>query len=154
MAPTIDLETAFWITIDISLALLITFILTKYFKLRGAVREAEYKTSDRLMDFSMRFKEYILNFGGRKAIITIFNELIDNLAASNHIELKKSLTNREVLTILSSNLSRDASRLLHEMYGVYELARFGGYEPGGEEVERFSEMIELLIRTVNSSVGE
>lgn len=153
MVQMIDLETAFWITIDVSIAFLTIYILTRYIKLKRQVREAKNRKISNLVDFADKFQKYVLNIGGREAVITIFNELIVNLAMSNHINISKNLTNKEVLTILSNNLPKDAIRILHEMYNLYELVRFGGHNPSIEEIEQFYERLELLSKTVNTHVG-
>ena len=153
MAQMIDLETAFWITIDVSLAFLTIYILTRYIKLKRQVREAKNRTISNLVDFADKFQKYVLNLGGREAVITIFNELIVSLTMSNHINISRNLTNKEVLTILSNNLPKDTSRILYEMYNLYELVRFGGHNPSEEEIEQFYERLELLSKTVNTHVG-
>ncbi len=154
MAQMIDLETAFWITIDISLTFLTIYVLIRYIKLKKRVREAKNKITSNQVDFARKFQEYVLNIGSRMAVIAIFNEVIVNLTMSNHINIGRNLTNKEVLNILSNNLPKDASRTLYEMYNFYELVRFGGHDPSGEEIKQFSERLVSLSERINTHVGE
>jgi hypothetical protein len=154
MAQLIDLETAFWITIDVALASLIIYTLFRYVKLKKKVDEAKHAASNELSDFTKKFEEYILNYGRRWAVITIFNELINTLVVSNRLVLQKNLTTREILTALDSNLSRNTKTILNEMYNLYEAARFGGYEPSEMEINQFNKKLELLKEIITDEYSQ
>jgi phosphoglucomutase len=67
---------------------------------------------------------------------------------SNRLDIQKNLTTREILTALDSNLSRNIKTLLHEMYNLYEAARFGGYELNEIEINQFNKKLELLNKII------
>jgi len=148
MVQLIDLETALWITVDAALASLIIYTLFRYVKLKRRLNEAKRIASTELIDFTKKFKEYISNYGGRWAVITIFNELVNSLVVSNRLALQKNLTTREILSALDSNLSRNIKTLLNEMYNLYEAARFGSYEPDEMEIKQFNKKLELLNKII------
>jgi len=148
MVQLIDVETALWITVDTALASLIIYTLFRYVKLKRRLSEAKRIRSTELIDFAKKFKEYISNYGGRWAVITIFNELVNSLVVSNRLDIQKNLTTREILTALDSNLSRNIKTLLHEMYNLYEAARFGGYELNEIEINQFNKKLELLNKII------
>jgi len=137
----IEIETAFWITIDVVLASLIIYTLIKYIKLKRRDSEAKHNLVIEL-SFAKKFKEYILNYGGRQTVITIFNKLIDSLVMSNPLDIKKNSTTREILTTRDSSLARNVKTLLHEMYNLFEVARFGDYGPNEVEINQFSKKLE------------
>lgn len=120
----------------------------RYAKLKRRLNEAKCIASTESSDFTRKFKEYISNYGGRWAVITIFNELVNSLAVSNRLDLQKNLTTREILTALDSNLSRNIRTILNEMYNLYEAARFGGYEPDEIEINQFNRKLELLNKII------
>ena len=144
MVQLMDPETAIWIIVDIALACIIVYTFFRYIKLKRRVTEAKHITDTGQRDFTQKFKEYISNHGGRRAVIMIFNELIDSLVTLNHLELQKNLTTREILAALDSSLPRNIEVLLHEMYSLYEAARFGGYEPSKVEIDQFNKKLELF----------
>lgn len=144
MVQLMDPETAIWIIVDIALAGIVVYTLFRYIRLKRRVIEAKSITNTELRDFTEKFKEYISNHGGRWAVIMIFNELIDSLVTLKHLELQKNLTTREILATLDNSLSRNIEVLLHEMYSLYEAARFGNYEPSLVEINQFNKKLELF----------
>ena len=118
------------------------------------MNEAKCIASTELIDFTKKFKEYISNYGGRWAVITIFNELVNSLVVSNRLAIQKNLTTREILSALDSNLSRNIKTLLNEMYNLYEAARFGSYEPDEMEIKQFNKKLELLNKIITHGCSQ
>ncbi|MEM1583738.1 MAG: hypothetical protein QXF28_07445 [Nitrososphaerota archaeon] len=144
MAQLIDPETAFWITIDIIIASLAAYALFKYIKLKRRITKPDNSIEVDQHILTNRFREYLSRKGGRQAVITIFNEVVDGLAEARQLNARKNLTTREILTILNGKLAAEIQNLLHEMYSLYEAARFGGYEPSEVEIDQFSKQLERL----------
>lgn len=144
MAQLINLETAFWITIDIILASLVIYALAKYIKLKRRLTKPKSSLDVKRNILTERFKEYLSRQGGRQAVITIFNELVDDLMKVIQLDPKKNLTTKEILTVLNSEIPIGAQDLLHGMYSLYEAARFGAYEPNEVEINQFSKQLEAI----------
>lgn len=144
MVQLIDPETAFWIIVDAVLASLVIYASVKYVKLKKRTSWSDARPNIMRNGLTSKFREYVSNYGGRQAVIKIFNELVDGLATVNQLNAKRSLTTKEILTTLNSGLSGETQKLLDKMYSLYEATRFGGHEPSELEVSQFSDWLETL----------
>ena len=143
MIQPIDMETALWLIIDLSLAAAIIILSIRYLRRRMG-RSSHARSYPRLSFLTEQFDAYLSELGGTQAITRTFQQLVEELIRAGEDTVPKSLTMREVVVKLGPSLSEELRTLLAELYRIYEPVRFGGIEPGEEELKAFRERLDMI----------
>ncbi len=139
---SISSETAIWITIN---AILLTMLITLTIRLirsRRRKRDEEYFVAS--YGWSDMLDRMLGNEGNSESIKRLFNIVVEDLAKTFGLNLKRSLTMREVVNKISLSLPPEQRKHLIQLYQIYEAARFGGMEPSVEQVNVFRRSLALL----------
>lgn len=130
-------ETALWLIIDVALAAAIISLFLRYVKTRK--KQSQKSPQTPTLNLSTRFEERLVN--KTRAVVETFQELVEEAAKILGEELKPSTTMRERVIKLSSKLPREAATAMAELYRIYEPVRFGGVQPGEDDLRVFSERL-------------
>ncbi|MCS7126007.1 MAG: hypothetical protein NZ929_03760 [Aigarchaeota archaeon] len=153
MVPVIDLETAFWITFDTALASIAIYLLIKYTKLKKNTGTTKSDAQANPLYKSLDIRSYFSTYDKKRAVATLFNDIISEITRVNGLTIPKSSTMKEVLIRLDNTIPRYTYVLLQDMYELYERIRFGNHDPTDEEINEFVNKIELFTESFRRPVG-
>jgi len=149
----IESETALWLIVDAALAAAIVMLAARYVKKRRKKERNYWKKAPQLDFLLEQFNAYLADGDRREAVIKTFNQLVDRLIVLSGGSLPVGLTQREIVSKISSNLTEDLREWLIKMYNIYEYVRFGNAPPSEDEVIVFGENLRAVIDNMRTWGG-
>ncbi len=135
-------DTAIWITINAVLLTLLIALTIRLIKSRKKKESEEYIVAR--YGWTDIFNRMLENEGSVESIKRVFNVVIEDLVKTFKLNLRRSLTMREVVNKISLSLAPEQRKYLIKLYQIYESVRFGGVKPSIEHVDTFRQSLALL----------